>query len=73
MILVIGILVDDGIVIAENIYQHYERGASRMEATINGTLSFCRRCLPRSSPRWWRFLFYYIEGQLGISSATWRP
>ncbi len=26
MILVIGILVDDGIVIGENIYTHYERG-----------------------------------------------
>jgi multidrug efflux pump subunit AcrB len=26
MIIVIGILVDDGIVIAENIYQHYEKG-----------------------------------------------
>ena len=25
MIIVIGILVDDGIVIAENIYQHYEK------------------------------------------------
>ncbi|GIR59598.1 MAG: hypothetical protein CM15mP65_21790 [Crocinitomicaceae bacterium] len=26
MILVVGILVDDGIVIAENIYAHFERG-----------------------------------------------
>jgi multidrug efflux pump subunit AcrB len=38
MILVIGILVDDGIVIAENIYQHYELGESRIDATINGTM-----------------------------------
>ena len=29
MILVIGILVDDGIVIAENIYRHYEMGKDR--------------------------------------------
>ncbi|MDA8696116.1 efflux RND transporter permease subunit, partial [Flavobacteriales bacterium] len=38
MILVIGILVDDGIVIAENIYRHYEMGKGRMEATIEGTM-----------------------------------
>ncbi len=38
MIIVIGILVDDGIVIAENIYQHYERGKSPIRAAIDGTL-----------------------------------
>ncbi|MCB0762576.1 MAG: efflux RND transporter permease subunit, partial [Flavobacteriales bacterium] len=32
MILVVGILVDDGIVIGENIYQHYERGESAIQA-----------------------------------------
>lgn len=38
MIIVIGILVDDGIVIAENIYQHYEKGKSPIQAAIDGTL-----------------------------------
>lgn len=38
MILVIGILVDDGIVIGENIYQHFERGKSPMKAAVDGTL-----------------------------------
>ena len=38
MIIVIGILVDDGIVIAENIYQHYERGKSPYRAAVDGTL-----------------------------------
>ena len=38
MILVIGILVDDGIVIGENIYQHYERGKKPVRAAIDGTL-----------------------------------
>lgn len=38
MILVVGILVDDGIVIAENIYTHAERGKSRMQAAIDGTV-----------------------------------
>ena len=38
MIIVIGILVDDGIVIAENIYHHYEKGKTRVQAAIDGTL-----------------------------------
>jgi multidrug efflux pump subunit AcrB len=38
MIIVIGILVDDGIVIAENIYQHYEKGKSPTDAAIDGTM-----------------------------------
>ena len=38
MILVVGILVDDGIVIAENIYSHYERGKSAPKAAIDGTM-----------------------------------
>ena len=38
MIIVIGILVDDGIVIAENIYQHYEKGKSPVQAAIDGTM-----------------------------------
>lgn len=38
MIIVIGILVDDGIVISENIYQHYERGKPRIQAAIDGTM-----------------------------------
>jgi multidrug efflux pump subunit AcrB len=38
MILVIGILVDDGIVIGENIFQHFEMGKSPRRAAIDGTL-----------------------------------
>ena len=38
MILVIGILVDDGIVISENIYQHFEKGKGRFQAALDGTL-----------------------------------
>ncbi len=38
MIIVIGILVDDGIVIAENIYQHYEKGKKPVQAAIDGTM-----------------------------------
>jgi len=36
MILVIGIIVDDAIIIAENIYQHREQGESPLDAATNG-------------------------------------
>jgi multidrug efflux pump subunit AcrB len=38
MILVVGILVDDGIVIAENIYSHFEKGKPAAKAAIDGTM-----------------------------------
>jgi len=38
MILVIGILVDDGIVIAENIFTHFEKGKSPRLAALDGTM-----------------------------------
>lgn len=38
MILVVGILVDDGIVIAESIYAHFEKGKTPVQAAIDGTM-----------------------------------
>ncbi len=38
MILVIGILVDDGIVIGENIFQHFEKGKSPKRAAVDGVM-----------------------------------
>lgn len=38
MILVIGILVDDGIVIAENIYTHFEKTKNPIKAAVQGTV-----------------------------------
>lgn len=38
MILVIGILVDDGIVIAENIYSHFEKTKNPIKAAVQGTM-----------------------------------
>ncbi|MDL5514157.1 efflux RND transporter permease subunit [Arenibacter sp. M-2] len=38
MIIVIGILVDDGIVIAENIYQNYEKGKPPIQAAVDGVM-----------------------------------
>ena len=39
MIVVVGILVDDGIVIAENVYQYYERGVPRAKAALEGSIN----------------------------------
>ncbi len=38
MILIIGILVDDGVVIGENIFSHFEMGKSPRRAAIDGTM-----------------------------------
>ncbi len=37
MIIVVGIIVDDGIVVAENITRHRERGKSPIDAAVDGT------------------------------------
>ncbi len=37
MILVLGMLVDDAIIVAENIYRHMEHGMKRLEAVVTGT------------------------------------
>ncbi|NNJ98021.1 MAG: efflux RND transporter permease subunit [Gammaproteobacteria bacterium] len=39
MILVIGIVVDDGIVVAENIWLHREQGMTPLDAAVEGTAS----------------------------------
>lgn len=66
MVVVIGILVDDGIVIAENIYQKYEKGLGPYEAALQGTLEV----LPAVSSAILTTViafstFFFIEGQLG--------
>jgi len=37
LVMVLGMLVDDGIVVVENIYRHLMMGKSRMEAALEGT------------------------------------
>jgi len=38
MIIVVGILVDDAIVVGENIFAHHERGKTALKAAIDGTM-----------------------------------
>jgi len=66
MILVIGILVDDGIVIAENIYRHYEMGKGRMQATMEGTMEVLPAVFAAIITTMVAFAsFFFIEGRLG--------
>lgn len=66
MILVIGILVDDGIVISENIYQHFEKGKPRIQAAIDGTIEVLPAVLSAIITTIIAFsTFFFIEGRLG--------
>ena len=66
MILVIGILVDDGIVIGENIYQQFEKGEKPLEAAIKGTM----QVLPAVGSAILTTIiafstFFFMDGRLG--------
>ena len=66
MIIVIGILVDDGIVIAENIYQHYERGKSPIQAAIDGTLEVIPPIVSAILTTVLAFgILLFLDGQIG--------
>lgn len=66
MILVIGILVDDGIVIGENIYQHYENGKSAYRAAIDGTLEVFSAVVSAVVTTIIAFsTFFFLDGRLG--------
>ncbi|MDC6351263.1 efflux RND transporter permease subunit [Zeaxanthinibacter sp. PT1] len=66
MIIVIGILVDDGIVIAENIYQHYERGKKPIQAAIDGTMEVIPPIVSAIITTILAFsIFFFLEGRIG--------
>jgi multidrug efflux pump subunit AcrB len=66
MIIVIGILVDDGIVIGENIYQQYEDGVPAQEAAVNGTLQVLPAVFAAITTTIVAFgSFLFIDGRLG--------
>ena len=66
MILVIGILVDDGIVIGENIYQQYEQGVPRLKAALNGTMQVLPAVFSAIITTVVAFSsFLFIDGRLG--------
>ncbi|MEM7484447.1 MAG: efflux RND transporter permease subunit [Bacteroidota bacterium] len=66
MIIVIGILVDDGIVIAENIYQHYEKGKTPVQAAIDGTMEVIPPILSAIITTILAFsIFLFLDGRIG--------
>lgn len=66
MIIVIGILVDDGIVIAENIYQHYEKGKKPVQAAIDGTMEVIPPILSAIITTILAFsIFLFLDGRIG--------
>ena len=66
MVLVLGIIVDDAIVIAENIFQHRERGASPLEAAVNGVHEVALPVFTTVATTILAFIpMLFIEGMLG--------
>lgn len=66
MILVVGILVDDGIVIGENIYKQYEEGKEPMQAAIDGTMQVLPAVFSAVLTTAIAFsTFFFLEGRLG--------
>ncbi|MDX1348907.1 MAG: efflux RND transporter permease subunit [Putridiphycobacter sp.] len=66
MIIVIGILVDDGIVIAENIYAHYEKGKTPIRAAIDGTIEVIPPIFSAVITTILAFAtFLFLDGRLG--------
>ncbi|EAR00577.1 efflux RND transporter permease subunit [Maribacter sp. HTCC2170] len=66
MIIVIGILVDDGIVIAENIYQHYEKGKSPIQAAVDGTMEVIPPIVSAIITTILAFsIFLFLDGRIG--------
>jgi len=66
MIIVIGILVDDGIVIGENIYHHYEKGKSPIRAAIDGTIEVLPPVVSALLTTMIAFsTFFFLDGRIG--------
>jgi len=66
MIIVVGILVDDGIVVGENIFAHYERGKSALRAAIDGATEVAAPVFTSIATTVIVFLaFFFLDGRIG--------
>ena len=66
MIIVVGILVDDGIVIAENIYHHHEKGKPPIKAAIDGTMEVLPAITSAILTTLVAFsTFFFLDGRVG--------
>ena len=67
MILIIGILVDDGVVIGENIFTHFEMGKTPRRAAIDGTVEVLPAVLTSVATTIIAFTpLFFIEGHLAM-------
>ena len=67
MILIVGILVDDGVVIGENIFTHFEMGKSPRRAAIEGTLEVLPAVFTSVTTTMIAFSpLFVIEGQMEV-------
>lgn len=70
MILIVGILVDDGIVIGENIFTHYEEGKTPRLAAIEGTMEVLPAVFASVTTTIVAFMpLFFIEGNLEFLQA----
>ncbi|MCX8045161.1 MAG: efflux RND transporter permease subunit [Desulfobacterota bacterium] len=66
MIIVVGMLVDDAIVVGENIYAHYERGEPAIQAAIDGTYEMLGPVFTSVFTTMIAFVpFFFLDGFLG--------
>ncbi|MFW5662874.1 MAG: efflux RND transporter permease subunit, partial [Bacteroidota bacterium] len=67
-IVVVGILVDDGIVIAESIYQRYESGEKPFNAALGGTLEILKSVVFALATTITAFMpFFFFDGRQGAN------
>jgi multidrug efflux pump subunit AcrB len=66
MIVVVGILVDDAIVVGENIFAHYEKGSPAIKAAIDGATEMVGPVFTSVMSTIIAFLpFFFLDGFLG--------
>lgn len=66
MIIVVGILVDDAIVVGENIFAHYERGKKPLQAAIDGALEVSAPVITSVITTMIVFTaFFFLDGMIG--------
>ncbi len=66
MILVIGIIVDDGIIVAENIWRFREMGKAPLEAAVEGTYSVAKPVITTIITTALAFLpMFFMSGMMG--------
>jgi len=66
MVLVLGIVVDDAIIISESIYRHYEKGKSALEAAVSGVRDVFKPVLTTILTTFIAFSpLFFMPGMLG--------